>query len=70
MAKQKLKDVKEEVKKQDEEFYGDVSLGSGSPDPETDDDTEEALEKVVGGDIDPEKPFSIADEVENDEKGR
>ena len=69
MVKQDADDVKEEVKKQKEEFYGDEEMGSGSPSPDTDDDTSEMMEEVVGHE--PKgRDTTIADEVEEAEEAR
>lgn len=48
----------------------DETLGGSAQDLETDDDTEEMLEDVIGNKPEPGEPFSIAEEVEKDEKSR
>lgn len=68
MPKQDAEDVKKEVEEQKKEFYGDEAMGSGSPAPETDDDTGEMAEKVVGHK--PERGDIVAHEVEEAEKSR
>lgn len=62
--------IKEEVQEEKDAFYGDETLGSGSPRPDVDDDTAEAVEAVVGNEPKQGEPFSIADEVKKDEDAR
>lgn len=72
MARQSPDDIQKEVEEQEEEVYGTGTAGSSDPDPDivTRDDSEEKLEDAVGNEIDNTKPFSLADEVEKDEKAR
>lgn len=48
MPKQKAKDVKEEVKKLDNENCGEEAVGGSSMDLEADDDVEEMVKTVRG----------------------
>ncbi|MBN1168522.1 hypothetical protein JXA63_01375 [Candidatus Woesebacteria bacterium] len=58
------KKIKKQIEEEKKQFYGDESIGSGSPDPEVMPDTEEILEELVGNEIDETEPFSVADEIE------
>lgn len=44
------------------------SISGSNPSTESDDDLSEAVEEVIGNEPQPGKPFSLADEVEKDEK--
>jgi hypothetical protein len=68
MVKQDAEDVKKEVEKQKKEFYGNESIGSGSPSPETDDDAGKAMKEVTGHE--PDRDTTIEDEVEAAEDRR
>jgi hypothetical protein len=48
------KNIKKQLEEEKKRFYGDEEVGSGSPDPESDDDTEEALGKFVVNETDDE----------------
>jgi hypothetical protein len=48
----------------------EASISGSAPDPTSDDDTEEALEEVVGVEVEPGKPFRLADAVEKLEYDR
>jgi hypothetical protein len=61
----KQDDIQKQLKKQEEEVYGD-SYTEG--DHEVFDDTEEMVEDVTGDEPDEDKPYSLADEVEHDEE--
>ena len=67
-------DVKKQLKKQDDEFYGDQTVSGSAPDPESDDSVEDIIEEVMGEDasakiMDPDDDgFSLADEITEDEK--
>ncbi len=66
--------IKEELKKQEAEFYGDETVSGTNPDPESDDSVAEMMEDVMGEDAsasvsDPQDDgFNIADEIEDDEE--
>lgn len=63
MPKPKPSEIDKEIKKQDEEVYGDTTVGGHQTDLEKDDDSEEALERVLGN-----KPEgTLAEEVNKDE---
>lgn len=70
----KRDDIKEELKRQEEEFYGDETVSGSSPDPESDDSVETMVEDAMGEDAsanvsDPKASgFNIADEIEGDEE--
>lgn len=66
MTKNKL--PKEDFEEQPQS--SDETLGGSAQGLETDDDTEEMIEAVIGNKPEPGKPFSIAEEVEKDEKAR
>lgn len=68
MARQDADELKKEVEKQKKEFYGDEGIGSGSPSPDTDDDTEEMMEEVAGHK--PKRGDTVAHEVEEAEESR
>lgn len=69
MTRQDADEVKKEVEKQKEEFYGDEAMGSGSPAPETDDDTSEMMKEVVGHEP-KNRDDTIAKEVNEAEESR
>ena len=60
----KSDDIKNQVKKQDDEVYGDDIAN----DPESDDDTDKMYKRFVGHE--PKKGETIADEVEESEEAR
>ncbi len=63
MSKPNPQDIDEKVKKQNDEFYGEETVGGTEEGLERDDDTEEALEKVIGN-----KPQgTLAEEIDKDE---
>lgn len=64
--KNQIKKIKEELKKEDEEFYGDTSISGEMPDPESDDDTEKNIANALGNQ--PKQPFDLGDEVAKDEE--
>lgn len=49
---------------------GEDAVGGSSPSLTTDDDVEESLEEVVGVNVVPGTPFSLADEIEKNELNR
>lgn len=49
---------------------GEDAVGGSSPSLTTDDDVEESLEDVIGVDVVPGKPFSLADTIEENELDR
>lgn len=55
----------EEVKQQENEVYGTDYVDSGEG---VYDDTEEMVKDVIGNEPEDDEPFSIAQEVEDDEK--
>ncbi len=61
--------IPEKDERTQEEIGEESALGS-SPVPTSDDDTGEVLEGVIGNEPEPGKPFTIAKEVEKDEKAR
>lgn len=63
MARQSIKSVKEEVKKQDDETYGEEMIGGSEMGLEADDDTEKMVEDATGIEINEEQPVALADEV-------
>lgn len=60
-------DIKKELEEEKKEFYGEEAVGGSAQDLESDDDVTQTLEDVVGGKINTEEPFSVAEEVEVDE---
>ena len=64
----KRDDIKKEIKRQDEEVYGEETMAGSSPDPESDDDVAETYKKVIGHE--PKKGESLADEVDEAERSR
>ena len=70
MARQKPKDIEKELKKQDDEVYGEETVSGSSPRPASDDDTTDNLKDVIGNEPKNDKPFTIAEEIEADELDR
>ena len=74
MVRQKADDVKDEVNKQKDEFYGEGTISGSAPDVDSDDEVEESLKEVYGDDVSEvikkKKDFSVADEVKSDELKR
>jgi hypothetical protein len=68
MTKQDIKKVKEEIKKEEKEFYGDETISGSSPSPESDDDTKEAFKDIIGHE--PKSDTSLEEEVEAAEDSR
>lgn len=63
-------DIKSQIKKQQNEVYGEETQSGSAPAPESDDNTLTNLRDVVGDDINPGDEFFLADEVMGDEKSR
>lgn len=51
-------------------YEGEGEMGGSAPEPTSDDDTGEALGEAIGNEPKEGEPFSIAEEVEKDEKSR
>ncbi len=68
MPKPKPGDIDEEIKKEEEETYGETTVGGSEQGLETDDDTEKVVGDVIGNEPKEDDKFSIAEEIENDEK--
>ena len=66
----KRDDIKKQLKKQQDEVYGEGTIAGSSPDPGSDDNVGDALEDAVGGKINPGDEFHLADEVMKDEEAR
>ena len=66
----KRDDIKKELKRQEDEVYGENTISGSSPDPDSDDDVMTNLEDAVGAGINPGDEFHLADEVMNDESAR
>ena len=64
MPKPDPKKIEKELKKQEDEFSGEETLGGSNEGLEKDDDTNEGFQKTFGNE--PEK--TIAEEIEEDEK--
>lgn len=66
--------IREKIKQENDEFYGDESIGGSSPSPDTDDDVVENLHEVIGhpendsGDNIEEKPFDLGEEINKEEQ--
>ena len=67
MARQSADDVKKEVEEQQEEFYGEDTGGESV---DVDKKMKDAFGEDVQEKIDKHEPFTIAKEVEDDEKKR
>ena len=66
MPKQSPLDLLAQLKKDEKSFDGAGTISSHAPDPDSDDDTAEALEDVIGN---PPKPkFNIGKEINKDEQ--
>lgn len=70
MVRQSARDVRDEVKKQEDEFYGDSTISGTAPDPSSDDDVDEVVEEVTGEKPEEFEPVGIAEEIDKDEKAR
>lgn len=70
MVKPKRSDLKKLIKKQDDDTYGENTMSGSSPDPESDDDVSETLEKTVGTKLKRGDEFSLVEEIAKDEKDR
>lgn len=70
MVKLKTTYLKKQIKKQDLETYGEESMAGSSPDPESDDDVAENLEKTVGTKLKSGDEFDLEKEVRIDERSR
>lgn len=70
MVKTKSDEIKDQIKKQDEEVYGDESISGSNPDPEAiqEETTRELVEDYTGNKPRQRKSFNIGDEVNKDEK--
>jgi hypothetical protein len=68
MTKQPIKKVKEEIEKEEKEFYGDETISGSSPSPESDDDTQKAFEDIIGHE--PESDTGLEKEVKAAEDSR
>lgn len=68
MAREDIEDVKNELKENEKRFYGEETVSGSSPSPESDDDVKEMVREVIGNTPKEGKPFSIAEEIEKDEK--
>ncbi len=66
MAKIKPQDVQDEINKQEPFNSGSDTISSHSPSPDSDDDTSQALEDVLGNP--PKHSGNIGDEINNDEQ--
>ncbi len=66
----KRDDIKKQLKQQADDNYGEATVSGSAPDPDSDDNTRENLEEVVGGNINPADEFHLADEVMKDEESR
>lgn len=71
MPRMKVKDIKREVNKEEDEFYGEETETGSSPKPSSDDDVEKDLENVIGPDakdiLNKRKPFDIDEELDKDD---
>ncbi len=68
MAGEDVDEVKKELKENEDRFYGEETVSGSSPRPESDDDVKEMVKEVIGNPPEEGKPFSIAEEVNKDEK--
>jgi hypothetical protein len=70
MVKSVKENVKEELRRQDNDVYGDESESGSSPDTEQiqNETVKERLEDVIGNKPSSNKAFSLADEVDKDEE--
>lgn len=75
MTKQKTEDVQNEIEEQQDEFYGEGTVSGSAPDLDSGENViDKSLEDTLGKDAlekaDRHEPFSVADQVENDEEDR
>ena len=68
MTKQDIDDIKKEIMENEDRFYGEETVSGSSPRPESDDNVKEMVKEVIGNPPEEGKPFSIAEEVNKDEK--
>jgi len=66
MVKPSRDDIKKEIEEGEKLVSGEGTLGSGAPDPEVDDDTDKAMEEVIGN----QPKGTLAEEIEKDERGK
>lgn len=62
----KKDDIKKQLKKQNNEVYGESTVSGSAPDPSSDDDVEQAVKDTFGSNINPADVFHLADEVQKD----
>jgi hypothetical protein len=67
MTKPKPEEIKKELDKEEKDFYGDTTISGQNPDPESDDDTKQALVDVLGNN--PRHDENIGNEINKDEMG-
>jgi hypothetical protein len=65
-------DIKKELEEQEDAYYGDETVSGSNPNPAkvTQNDTEDNIEDVTGNEPKAGVPFSLADEVDDDEMAR
>lgn len=68
------KQIEEDLARQNSQVYGDEERGGHMESPDADDDVEEPMAKTLGDDavieaVDKRKPFNLADEMNEDERG-
>lgn len=68
MARDTAKKIKQQIKIQDDDVYGDTSASGSMPDPESDDDVKEMVKDIIGEAPVSGDPFEIAEEVDEDEE--
>ncbi|HEX6977438.1 MAG TPA: hypothetical protein VF185_03775 [Patescibacteria group bacterium] len=68
MPKLKPEEIDEKVKEQNDEVYGEETVGGSQQGLESDDDTEKAVADVTGNQPKENEEFNIAEEIDKDEK--
>jgi hypothetical protein len=69
MVKQDIKKIKEELKEEEKEFYGDETPTGSSPAPDGE-SAEEIVEETIGEEPEEGVPFDLAEELNKEEKAR
>lgn len=61
-------DIKEELRKEEDEVYGDETISGSSPRPDTDDDVDKPMTDLTGKKV--ERSDTIAEDINEEEEER
>ena len=67
MVREDPQKVNKQLKKDEDQYYGDATISGSSPDPESDDNADDAMEDVTG-EPQGDEPLNIAKHIEEDEE--